>query len=85
MRFNGQWLACDDGIARPMIAAKMLANDGMWKAIRFLVDTSNSYFGTRQILRHPRCPGDTIEYHEISVAATHNFDSVTITAELVTP
>ena len=39
MRFDGQWLPCDDGIARPVLRAEILANDGHWRAAELLVDT----------------------------------------------
>ena len=38
MRINGEWLLCDDGIVRPVIRAELLAGDGAWKAVEFLVD-----------------------------------------------
>ncbi len=39
MRFNGEWLLCDDGLVRPIIRAEILAGDGTWRAAEFLVDT----------------------------------------------
>ena len=39
MRFNGEWLQCDDGIVRPIIRAEVEANSGSWRAIELLVDT----------------------------------------------
>ncbi len=39
MRFNGQWLQCDDGIVRPVIRAEIFAGDGVWRAVELLVDT----------------------------------------------
>jgi hypothetical protein len=39
MRFNGEWLQCDDGIARPIIRGEILARDGTLHAVPFLVDT----------------------------------------------
>ncbi|HXU40483.1 MAG TPA: aspartyl protease family protein [Blastocatellia bacterium] len=39
MRFNGEWLSCDDGIVRPAIRGEILADDGSWKTFEFLVDT----------------------------------------------
>ena len=32
MRFNGEWLQCDDGIIRPVIRAEILTSDGAWCA-----------------------------------------------------
>ena len=39
MRIDGQWLLCDDGIVRPVIASEILASDGSWVKVRLLVDT----------------------------------------------
>jgi hypothetical protein len=39
MRINGQWLICDDGSVRPVIIGDVLAVDGSWVKVRFLVDT----------------------------------------------
>ncbi len=39
MRFDGEWLECDDGIVRPVIRAEMLAGTGAWRAVELLVDT----------------------------------------------
>lgn len=39
MRFNGEWLWCDEGIVRPVIRGEILAEDGSWKTFEFLVDT----------------------------------------------
>ena len=39
MRFNGEWLECDDGIVRPVITAGLLDSDGEWQDVHFLVDT----------------------------------------------
>jgi hypothetical protein len=38
MRINGEWLLCDDGVTRPVIRGELLAGDGSWKAVEFLVD-----------------------------------------------
>ena len=38
MRINGEWLLCDDGVVRPVIRAELLAGDGAWKAVEFLLD-----------------------------------------------
>ena len=38
MRINGKWLLCDDGVVRPVIRGELLAGDGSWKAVEFLVD-----------------------------------------------
>ena len=32
MRFNGEWLQCDDGIIRPVIRAEILTGYGAWRA-----------------------------------------------------
>jgi predicted aspartyl protease len=39
MRFNGEWLQCDDGVVRPVIRADILTGDGLSRAAEFLVDT----------------------------------------------
>jgi len=39
MRFDGQWLQCDDDIVRPVIRAEILAGDDVWRALELLVDT----------------------------------------------
>ncbi len=39
MRFDGEWLECDDGIVRPVIRAEILAGDGTWRSVELLVDT----------------------------------------------
>lgn len=39
MRFDGEWLECDDGIVRPTIRAEMSARGNVWRAVEFLVDT----------------------------------------------
>ena len=39
MRFNGEWLQCDDGIIRPVIRAEILTGDGGWRVFELLIDT----------------------------------------------
>lgn len=39
MRFDGHWLACDDGIIRPIFRGEILAGDGQWHDFELLVDT----------------------------------------------
>ena len=39
MRFDGEWLECDDGIVRPVMRAEILAGSGVWRAFELLVDT----------------------------------------------
>ena len=39
MRFNGEWIQCDDGIVRPVIRAEILTGEGHWRAFELLVDT----------------------------------------------
>jgi predicted aspartyl protease len=39
MRFNGEWLQCDDGIVRPVIRVEILTGDHGWRAVELLVDT----------------------------------------------
>jgi len=35
----GEWLLYDDGIARPIMRAEILDGNGVWRRIKFLVDT----------------------------------------------
>ncbi|MCY2994594.1 MAG: hypothetical protein NTY19_43035 [Planctomycetota bacterium] len=39
MRISGEWLACDDGIVRPVIRVEVLARDGIWRSAELLLDT----------------------------------------------
>jgi len=39
MQFNGDWYFCDDGIIRPIMRGEVLAANGSWHAVEFLVDT----------------------------------------------
>ena len=39
MRFNGEWLQCDDGVIRPVISAEILDGDDHWRSFELLVDT----------------------------------------------
>ena len=39
MRFNGEWLQCDDGVVRPIIRAEILNGGDSWRAFELLVDT----------------------------------------------
>jgi len=39
MRIDGEWLQCDDGVARPIIRGEILNAEGVWKPVEFLVDT----------------------------------------------
>ena len=39
MRIDGDWLPCDDGVVRPLIVGTVLARDGSWRRMEFLVDT----------------------------------------------
>jgi predicted aspartyl protease len=39
MRFNGEWLQCDDRIVRPVVRAEILTGVGSWRAVELLVDT----------------------------------------------
>ncbi len=39
MRFNGEWLECDDGMVRPVIRAEILTGDGSWRSFELRVDT----------------------------------------------
>jgi len=39
MRFDGEWLQCDDGIVRPILRCEFLGNNDQWIAAEFLLDT----------------------------------------------
>ena len=39
MRINGTWHTCDDGESRPVLLGAMVAADGRWLGVPFLVDT----------------------------------------------
>ncbi len=39
MRINGTWHTCDDGEFRPVMLGAMVAADGRWLSVPFLLDT----------------------------------------------
>ena len=39
MRISGEWYLCDAGAVRPVIRGEVLAADGSWVRVPFLVDT----------------------------------------------
>lgn len=39
MRFDGEWLLCDDGVVRPVLRCEVLAADDSWCAAELLIDT----------------------------------------------
>lgn len=39
MRFNGQWLQCNDGAFRPVMCGEILTGAGKWYPLESLVDT----------------------------------------------
>jgi hypothetical protein len=39
MRIDGHWLVCRDDLLRPALTGEILAADGSWHEITFLVDT----------------------------------------------
>lgn len=39
MRINGKWKMCDDGVIRPLIDGHLMADNGIWEAVEFLLDT----------------------------------------------
>ncbi len=39
MRFDGEWLECDDEIVRPVMRGEILTGIGVWRAFELLVDT----------------------------------------------
>jgi hypothetical protein len=38
MRINGEWYLCDDGVVRPIVRGELLARDGSWLDVEFLLD-----------------------------------------------
>ena len=39
LRFDGEWLLCDDGISRPIMRCEIRGEDNRWRAAEFLLDT----------------------------------------------
>src|SRR5215510_11741681 len=39
MQINGEWVLFSDGVERPVIRGEVLASDGSWVRVPFLVDT----------------------------------------------
>jgi len=39
MRFDGEWLLCDDGTTRPVLRAEVFAGNDNWHSIELLLDT----------------------------------------------
>jgi predicted aspartyl protease len=39
MRFDGEWLLCDDRVVRPVLRCEILSVDGSWCAAELLIDT----------------------------------------------
>ena len=81
MRFNGEWLECDDGIVRPVIRGRILASNGAWRTVEFLVDTG----ADRTVLSASafRSLGLPSRVSEDAIGGIGGLaDSVTITAEL---
>ena len=39
MQMNGEWVLFSDGVERPVIRGEVLARDGSWVCVPFLVDT----------------------------------------------
>lgn len=39
MHISGEWYLCDDGLVRPVIRGEVLAGDGSWVRVPFLLDT----------------------------------------------
>jgi predicted aspartyl protease len=39
MRFDAEWLLCDDGIVRPVVRAEIQSGNGHWRALELLIDT----------------------------------------------
>lgn len=39
MRFNGEWLQCDDGVVRPVLRAEVLSSGDNWRSLELLIDS----------------------------------------------
>jgi hypothetical protein len=39
MQIHGEWLVCDDGVVRPVLRGEVLATNGAWVPVPFLLDT----------------------------------------------
>ena len=39
MLCQGEWLLCDDGIVRPIMRGRIRDGEGMWRRVKFLLDT----------------------------------------------
>lgn len=39
MQIDGEWLLCEDGVVRPIVRGEILAGNGSWVPVEFLVDT----------------------------------------------
>jgi len=39
MLISGHWRVCEDGGVRPVVSGRVLAADGSWREVHFLVDT----------------------------------------------
>jgi len=37
MQINGVWLICDDGVVRPLVRGEVLAGNGAWEGVEFLL------------------------------------------------
>ncbi len=81
MRFNGEWLEGDDGIVRPVIRGQILASNGRWRTVEFLVDTgADRTVLSASAFRLLRLPFRVSEDGIGGIGGVT--DSVTITAEL---
>jgi hypothetical protein len=62
MRIDGEWLACDDGIVRPIILGEVLAANGFWEPVEFLLDigADRTVFSSAvlSLLGLPHLPGE---------------------------
>ncbi|HET6882050.1 MAG TPA: aspartyl protease family protein [Pirellulales bacterium] len=39
MEIRGEWYVCNDGVVRPILRGEVLAANGRWRGVEFLVDT----------------------------------------------
>ena len=61
MLIAGKWLMCDDGVLRPVLRGEVLAGDGSWERVEFLVDTGAdcTVFSTATLAKLGLQPLDT--------------------------
>ncbi len=81
MRFDGEWLLCDDGVVRPVLRCEILAADGSWCAAELLIDTgADRTVLSANVLETLRLEGRVPESRIGGIGGTA--DSVAVTTQL---